>query len=274
MHNQFAKLYAQILTSTVWQEPESTRLVWITLLALKDEDGYVGASVPGLAHVARVSMEDCETALATFEAPDEHSRTKDFDGRRIEVVDGGWLVLNADKYRDKQTPKQAAVAERVRKHRERRALQAVTDSPVTPDTDTDIDTDVNTKIDTEAKTKKTTTVWSEDFESLWPNYPRRAGTNSKADARRQYLARRAEGESAETLEAGLSRYAAFIEHTGKESTERVMQAARFFGRGKHYLEDNSSPIPDLPRHTDKASRGVDALAGWYADQPQEIEDGK
>lgn len=98
----FTKLFSGIIASTVWQEPDSTRLTWITMLAMADKDGVVAASVPGLAHMARVSLPQCEAALATFLAPDPYSRTPDHDGRRIEACDGGWRLLNHALYRGKR----------------------------------------------------------------------------------------------------------------------------------------------------------------------------
>jgi hypothetical protein len=37
-------------------------------------------------------------ALDTFLSPDPASRTKDHEGRRIEEIDGGWLILNGSKF--------------------------------------------------------------------------------------------------------------------------------------------------------------------------------
>jgi hypothetical protein len=69
------------------------------MLAMADATGYVAASVPGLADRARVPIEDCVQALESFRQPDEWSRTKDFEGRRIIDIDGGWQLLNHAKYR-------------------------------------------------------------------------------------------------------------------------------------------------------------------------------
>lgn len=69
------------------------------MLAMADQHGYVAASVPGLADRARVSMDACLAALAAFQEPDEWSRTKENEGRRIAEVDGGWTLLNHAKYR-------------------------------------------------------------------------------------------------------------------------------------------------------------------------------
>lgn len=95
----FTKLFNTILDSTVWQEGLETRVVWITLLAMADKFGEVQASVPGLARRAGVSLEECKAALAKFLGPDEYSRSRDHDGRRIEEIEGGWRLLNHAYYR-------------------------------------------------------------------------------------------------------------------------------------------------------------------------------
>ena len=95
----YTKLDSGITESTIWQAPDATRLVWITMLARADQNGYVGASMPGLAGLARVALDDCIAAIEQLEAPDKWSRTKDHEGRRIAPADGGWVLLNYAKYR-------------------------------------------------------------------------------------------------------------------------------------------------------------------------------
>lgn len=95
----YTKLFHTIVTSTIWQESDQTRIVWVTLLALADKNGEVSASVPGLAHIARVPLPAVEAALAKLAASDPYSRTPDENGKRIEEIPGGWLLLNHAKYR-------------------------------------------------------------------------------------------------------------------------------------------------------------------------------
>jgi len=103
----------------VWQEDDATRLVWITMLAMADRHGYVGASVPGLAARARVPVPAVRAALEKFLAPDPDSRSKEFEGRRIEVSDRGWTLLNYARFRDMrdEEAKREHDRERQRKHR-------------------------------------------------------------------------------------------------------------------------------------------------------------
>lgn len=129
----YTKLFGSILDSTVWLEDAPTRLVWVTMMAMADRNGLVEAAVPGLAVRARVTLPECEAALVKFLAPDPYSRSEEYEGRRIEKVDGGWRLLNHQKYRDRLDLEQrrAAATERKRRERDRHALsRSVT--PVTP----------------------------------------------------------------------------------------------------------------------------------------------
>lgn len=98
MSDSYTKLFSSITESTIVSEPVSTRWLWITMLAMANAAGEVHGSVPGLARRANLSMEETEAGLACFFAPDPYSRTKENEGRRIEQIDGGWLLLNHRKY--------------------------------------------------------------------------------------------------------------------------------------------------------------------------------
>lgn len=95
---RISKLHESIVSSSIWKESAETCKIWVTMLAIKDRAGKVSASVSGLAHQARVSVEACEGALAKFLDPDIESRSKNDQGRRIRVIDGGWLIINHRKY--------------------------------------------------------------------------------------------------------------------------------------------------------------------------------
>jgi hypothetical protein len=96
----YAKMFAAMLTSSVWQESHATVRVWVTMLLLKDQDGIVNASVPGLAHAAHVTLDECQQALEVLAGPDPYSRTPDLEGRRIVKAETGWRVVNHTKYRE------------------------------------------------------------------------------------------------------------------------------------------------------------------------------
>lgn len=127
------------------------------MLSLADKSGEVGASVPGLARVANVSLAECEQALQCFLSPDAYSRTKDNEGRRIAVIDGGWRLLNHGKYRAKLDveDRKARQAQWVAQKRASTAVVSTEMSTAAStsvdksneSTHTDTDTDTNTKKD-------------------------------------------------------------------------------------------------------------------------------
>lgn len=134
----FVKLFGSILDSTVWREDHATRLLWVTMLAMADAEGVVEASIPGLADRARITLAECEHGLERLSSPDRYSRTVDHDGRRIQEIDGGWLLLNHHRYRERRTP----VAERVARHRKRKA-SALHCNDVTPEAEAEAEADQN-----------------------------------------------------------------------------------------------------------------------------------
>jgi len=187
MSDGYTKLFASITDSTIWQEPDATRLVWITMLAMCDQDGYVGASVPGLASRARVPMPACIKALETLKAPDEWSRTEDFEGRRIADADGGWLLLNHAKYRAirnaderRERARQAMAELRASRKAEEQLLASVSNvSHGYPPL-------AHTEADTEAVKAKATvraTPAPSRFDEFWLAYPNKKG---RKDAERHW----------------------------------------------------------------------------------------
>ena len=115
----YTKLFTSIITSTIWAEDDATRIVWITLLALADKNGEVQGSVPGIARMAAVSIESCRAAFVKFMSPDPDSRTKDDEGRRVEEIEGGWVLLNHRKYREMASGEDRKAQDAIRQQRAR-----------------------------------------------------------------------------------------------------------------------------------------------------------
>ncbi len=70
------------------------------MLAMADKHGIVIASVPGLADLARVTLDKTVLALDKLSSPDKWSATTEYEGRRIEKIDRGWRLLNYVKFRN------------------------------------------------------------------------------------------------------------------------------------------------------------------------------
>jgi hypothetical protein len=85
----------------LWEESKEVRLLFVTMLALKNRDGLVIATMSGLKRLANLKAEEVESSVAVLEAPDTKAElTQEFQGRRIERCEGGWRILNHEKYRD------------------------------------------------------------------------------------------------------------------------------------------------------------------------------
>lgn len=87
-------LVCSITDSSVWSEDSDTRVVWITLLAMADQEGCVWASVDGIARRANVSVDATQEALDKFQEPDPRSRSQVDEGRRVRLIERGYEIIN------------------------------------------------------------------------------------------------------------------------------------------------------------------------------------
>lgn len=109
---QFAKLDLSITDSSIWFQPDHVLRVWIVMMTKRDyRTGILTKTLPALARDAGKTIEETEDALRVLMSPDPYSRTKEHDGKRIEVVEGGWRLLNHQQYADSEE------SERERKRR-------------------------------------------------------------------------------------------------------------------------------------------------------------
>jgi len=131
----WTKLFSSIVTSSIWVEDHVMLRIWVAMLALADFHGVVEGSIPGFANLARVTVEEMRTALEKLSSPDPDSRTVEFEGRRIEAIDGGWKILNYGRYRERAQAKEGGRAPYLREYRARKAAEAQTDSGVSRNTE-------------------------------------------------------------------------------------------------------------------------------------------
>ena len=179
----YNKLFTKILDSTVWLEDDATRLVWITFLAVMDKDGFVALSAIGnVAARARVSVDAAEASIKRLESPDPADPTQEHDGRRIERVPYGWMVLNAKKYRDiiQAETARAQTRERVAKFRAARNAHVTQgNEKVTPS--------VAVAVSEALKSKATSAAPSAlaRFPEFWTLYPRKVAKGAALKAWRK-----------------------------------------------------------------------------------------
>ena len=116
--NTWAPLWSGIVDSSIWQEDDSVRIIFVTMLAKKDSDHVVRASAFNIGKWANKTEKEVLSALKVLQSPDKRRIEKQpFDGRRVEKVEDGWLILNGETYRK-------MVSEEMRKARLRRAQTA------------------------------------------------------------------------------------------------------------------------------------------------------
>ena len=119
----WTKLFSSIVTSSIWCEDDKTFRVWVALLALSDQEGIVEGSVPGLANLCRLQPAEMRAALEKLASPDPDSRSPEFEGRRIEKIEGGWRLLNYEKYRQKAVAGEGSRAPYYRAYRARKRAE-------------------------------------------------------------------------------------------------------------------------------------------------------
>jgi len=220
----YTPLFSSIIASTIWRESKETKIVWITMLAMADARGIVEASIPGLADFAKVTIEECKTALECLTSPDEYSRTEAHQGRRIDKIDGGWRILNHAAYRDKCRQR----ADYMRDYRAKKAecnhnVTNVTACnhmlpPVTESDSTHTQTQTQHKQDIKNKNCSLEVndgciegvhipKWEDEFKTAWSMYPDKSG---KALAKKSFKKAYDEGTRLADVVAGLDRYARYI----------------------------------------------------------------
>lgn len=150
----YVKLDCGMVDSTIWVEREAREIFITALLMAEPREfkepvpqirvrsieptgfmapagwyGFVDAAGPGIARRAIMDYEEGLRALEALGEPDPESRSSDFEGRRMIRIDGGYLILNYMKYREKDH----TAAERAQRYRQRKKEESsrrdVTPSP-------------------------------------------------------------------------------------------------------------------------------------------------
>jgi hypothetical protein len=103
--NTWTPLFSKIVDSSLWSAPDFVCKVFVTMMALKDADQVVRYNAyalgkkcwPGDPKAEKRALE----ALKYLSSPDkERIEPQPHEGRRIQKVEGGWLLLNGQEYED------------------------------------------------------------------------------------------------------------------------------------------------------------------------------
>jgi hypothetical protein len=213
----YTKLFNSILASTIWREDDKTRIIWITMLAMADKNGLVEASIPGLADMARITVDECEASLLKLSSPDKYSRTPEHEGRRIMAVAGGWSLLNHAKYRAKMGADERREYLRLKK-RESRERHKTTPQKQSTRRQHGVDTstasthaDSEAKADSEEKKKEVTLTLpfpSLEFKAAWEMWQK-----FRAEIKKKLTPSMIGAQLADMAKMGENRAIAMIEHT-------------------------------------------------------------
>jgi hypothetical protein len=130
----FAKIFAQILDSSIAENPE-LRFTFMDFLLLATSDGIVDMTHEAIARRTNRAIEIVRSTIAVLEAPDPLSRNAEHGGARIKRLDEhrdwGWLIINYDYFRKiaSEEQRRARTRARVRKFRVTHGNTDKTDSP-------------------------------------------------------------------------------------------------------------------------------------------------
>jgi hypothetical protein len=95
-------LWNGLVDSSLWQEPDHVFRVFMAMMTLKDADHIVRLDSHKLARRLHMQKDypKVADALKILSEPDRFQPDQEFQGRRIKLVAEGYLILNADKYRE------------------------------------------------------------------------------------------------------------------------------------------------------------------------------
>ena len=163
----YTKLDEGILLSSIMACDPKTFKVWIALLAACKPDGIAPVSSVGISSVCRLSLDETKAAIEELSSPDTESRSIQNEGKRIERVDGGYRIINYQKFRELNYKE----ADAKRKYEERKKKTC-------PEMSGDM-ADINASASASASCIKEGMQGGNDFSTLflefWSSYPRKEG---------------------------------------------------------------------------------------------------
>ena len=120
----FTKLDEGIIYSSLMGEDDSVFKIFTALMAGCKSNGICPFSPVFLSSITKKSIEEIHRCLEILESPDPDSRSITDEGRRIRRVDGGFFLINYQKYRDwTYSDNPEAVKKRLQREKKRGDIQ-------------------------------------------------------------------------------------------------------------------------------------------------------
>ena len=98
--SNWGTIHSRITRSSLMEAPITARYIFFMFISQTDGTGFVQGTVPGLAREFHVPTEEFRECVEILESPDPDSGSLEHEGRRLKKVQGGWVVLNYQKYTD------------------------------------------------------------------------------------------------------------------------------------------------------------------------------
>jgi uncharacterized membrane protein YgcG len=118
----FTKLDEDFFDSSLVDEGPIPVAIFVLLLSKAKADGIAHVAAPVVGNRLRLTPDQTAEGFRVLQAPDPNSRSLAHDGRRIERVDGGWLILNYQERRAKAHDESVREYERDRKRLQRQGM--------------------------------------------------------------------------------------------------------------------------------------------------------
>ena len=113
----YAKIFQQIYDSSVCEDWQ-VMITFQQLLILSNQDGVVDMTPEAISRRTNIPLEIISHGIEKLEQPDNRSRCRDMDGRRIarldERRDWGWFIVNYQHYREMAKAEEKREADRIR----------------------------------------------------------------------------------------------------------------------------------------------------------------
>jgi hypothetical protein len=94
-------IFSRIVDSSIWLEPDFVRIVFVTMLAKKDYDHVCRGSAFQISRWSNKTEAETLEALRILSEPDKRRvEPQPHEGRRIQKVLEGWLILNGEVYQN------------------------------------------------------------------------------------------------------------------------------------------------------------------------------
>lgn len=97
--NRYTPLFSSVVDSSIWDEEDYVVKIFITMLVLQDADHVVRLNAYNLGKRAKKTEAEVLKALKILASPDKKRlEPQPHEGRRIQRVEEGWLLLNGAFY--------------------------------------------------------------------------------------------------------------------------------------------------------------------------------